>query len=348
VIIAGGLLIGFFASSTWRALGNAAPPPSQPSPAAPATSTAALASRPASQPSSRPVSSQPASAPAIDLSKQAAATAAALRKRFDGSFAIVVEAPFVVAGNMPAAELRRYLDRSIVRPARAMWASYFRRRPDRVITVLLLADGDSYRAWAKRLFSDTKVSYFGYYRDADRTLVMNIGTGTGTLVHELTHALIRYDWPDAPTWFDEGLASLHEQCRVGAKAITGLPNWRLGSLQNAIRAGRLRPTAELISAGDFYGSRRGINYAHARYFCLYLQHRGLLKRFYRDYKAAAAKDTPVATVIETLCGEPIGDVDRRYRDWVMTLSWDGGFTPVTRPSSRPSSPAGTSDTGGSR
>jgi hypothetical protein len=334
LIISGGLLIGVLVSSTWQALGNGTSPPAQPSPPAVVTSNPA----PASGPSSRPAASQPALAPAVDLSEQAAATAAALRKRLDGSFKIVVDPPFVVAGNITEPALRTYLARSIVRPARAMWASYFTRRPDRVITILLLADGDSYRAWAKRLFGDTDVSYFGYYRDVDRTLVMNIDTGTGTLVHELTHALIRYDWPRVPTWFDEGLASLHEQCSVKDTAITGLPNWRLGSLQNAIRAGRLRPLADLVAAGDFYGAHRGINYAHARYFCLYLQHRGLLKRFYRDYKAAFAAGTPATTVIETVCGKPIADVDREYRAWAITLSWDGHVRPLTRPSSRPSSP----------
>jgi len=323
LIVVAGLLIGFVAASGFHAL---------------------HAARPAgTQPTSRPVASQPTSAPSVDLAKQAARAAAALRKRLDGSFNIVVAPPFVVAGDMPESRLRRYLARSIVRPAEAMWASYFKARPNRAITVLLLSTGDSYRKWAKRLFDDTHVSYFGYYREADRTLVMNIDTGAGTLVHELTHALIRYDWPGVPTWFDEGLASLHEQCTVGESSIRGLPNWRLGSLQRAIRADRLRPLSDLVASDDFYGPSRGINYAQARYFCLYLQHRGLLKRFYRDYKAACAAGKPAAKpVIEVLCREPIAEVDRRCRDWVLTLTWPATSRPVTRPSSLPSTAAGTS------
>jgi predicted DNA-binding transcriptional regulator YafY len=55
------------------------------------------------------------------------------------------------------------------------------------------------------------------------------------LAHELTHALIVYDFPDVPTWFNEGLGSLHEGCRIERTRIVGVPNWRLGPFQKAIR-----------------------------------------------------------------------------------------------------------------
>ena len=260
--------------------------------------------------------------PPPGLRRQAQDSASKLRRRLDKSFRIVVAAPFVVAGNMAEADLRRYVRGSIVRPAEAMWASYFRVTCDQVITILLLADEGSYRAWSARLFGDTDVPYFGYYRHADRTLVMNIHTGTGTLVHELTHALIDFDWPGVPLWFNEGLASLHEQCRVSGDRIIGLPNWRLGGLQEEIRRGRLRSLADLTAEDDFYGTGRGVNYAHARYFCMYLQHRGLLRRFYKDYRAAHAKGVAAGNIIEAVCGEGIAQVDGRLHQWAMTLEWD--------------------------
>ncbi len=71
-------------------------------------------------------------------------------------------------------------------------------------------------------------------------MLMNVGTGTGTLVHELTHALIKPDFPQVPSWFNEGLASLFEQCTLDNGDICGLPNWRLPDLQNAIRKNELR------------------------------------------------------------------------------------------------------------
>ena len=123
------------------------------------------------------------------------------------SFHSVVRPPFVVIGNLPARRLGRIADGSVARPAQAMWRSYFTRKPTDVITVYLLRDAQSYRKTAKRLFNDTDLPHFGYYKPARRAMVMNINTGTGTLVHELTHALISYDFPRVPTWFNEGLAN---------------------------------------------------------------------------------------------------------------------------------------------
>ena len=278
--------------------------------------------RPPQPPASAPTTtSRPLDCPCRmeTMRREADRAAASLRERLGGSVVVIVDRPFVVAGNLPETQLQRYLATAVRRPAEAMWASLFERRPTRVITILLFADRDSYLAGAKRLFGDEDVSYFGYYRRHERTLVMNIDTGTGTLVHELTHALMAFDYPAAPDWLAEGLAGLHEQCRVTDEGILGLPNWRLEGLQAAIGDDNLRPLADLLTADDFYGPLRGINYAQSRYLCLYLQHRGLLTRFYRAYRDRAT--TQPVGLIEQLTGEPLAQTDQAFRAWVMTLTW---------------------------
>ena len=74
-----------------------------------------------------------------------------------------------------------------------------------------------YRRLAKKWFDEDDVPHFGFCR-RDGTMLMNISTGGGTLVHELVHALIRPDFPNVPTWFNEGLASLYEQSSFRASA----------------------------------------------------------------------------------------------------------------------------------
>jgi len=267
--------------------------------------SAGPATRPAtaSRPSSRSASASTsrASQPAYPSPKLVRATraAAAMIARLDDTFGAEVHPPFAVIGNLPPSALRACANKTVVAPARAMWASYFRRRPAKPVTILLLADEKTYRRWAKKLFNDTAVSKFGYYRPSDRTMVMNIATGGGTLVHELTHALIVWDFPSVPDWFNEGLASLHEQCSVGAKRITGHANWRLPALQKAVRARRVRPLRELLVRDDFYGRLRGTNYAQARYFVMYMQHRGLLEKFYRRFRTASAGPAAGAGRAET-------------------------------------------------
>ncbi len=269
-------------------------------------------------PASRPATS---TAPAPDLSGAANAAAAAMLARLDGSFRAVVHAPFVVIGNLPQQDMAQLMEGSVLGPARAMWTCYFRRRPTDVITILLFRDGESYKHWAKQLFNDTSVPYFGYCKTAQRTLVMNIATGTGTLVHELTHALLAYDFPAVPDWFNEGLASLHEQCYVRPDGIVGAVNWRLPHLQKAVAAKQLRPLRELVSQDGFYGAQQGLNYAQARYFVMYVQQRGLLGKFYEHFRDHRTGPDAAVKSIEHVLGESLEKVEAEFLRWVGTLRW---------------------------
>ena len=294
-----------------------------------AVRAADISARPAAAPSSRGASaptapaSRPAKYPPDQLVGACKARADALKKRLDATFSIRVDPPFVSAGNMSAAQLAAYTRGSVLRPARAMWASYFDAKPDKVITVLLFAGDTPYRTWAKKLFNDTDLPHFGYYSPSNRTLVMNINTGTGTLVHELTHALIVYDFPNLPTWFNEGLASLHEQCSVGATLITGHTNWRLPALQKALADKTLRPLRDLVTRRDFYGPRRGINYAQGRYFVMYMQKLDLLPRFYEHFRGAHQAGQAVDDVkaIEHVFGKKLPEIETAFVAWVKTLRY---------------------------
>ncbi|MBS3735104.1 MAG: hypothetical protein KGY99_09290 [Phycisphaerae bacterium] len=283
-----------------------------------------------SQPATR---AAPYPAPALAAACEVAAER--LRDRLPPDYVFIVRPPFVVAGRPvmrtggASVSLERIVSETIVRAARAMWASYFRHRPTRPVVALLFPDAAAYMHWAGALFGDTDLPKFGYCR-RDGVLVMNIATGTGTLIHELTHALIAPDFRGVPTWFNEGLACLHEQCRIGDDRIIGLCNWRLPALQTAVAAGRLRPLRELVTARDFRGRLEGLNYAQARYFVQYLQHRGLLHRFYRTLRrlhAVAGRRPDEGSVdvhaIETVCGADIDVVDASWRRWVMQLRYGG-------------------------
>jgi len=246
---------------------------------------------------------------------------AAMRDRLGSGFLVEREGIFLIAGNLTPPVFERIRVQTIRLCAEAMWETYFQRKPDYPILICLFADDASYRHWAKDLFADTEVSHFGYYRPGDHTLVMNIGTGTGTLVHEMTHALIRPDFPSVPTWFDEGLASLHEQCQVAGDRIVGLVNWRLPELQKAIEAGRLVPLAALVATSDaeFRGEERGLHYAEARYLAMYLQQRGLLERFYRQFRDGHKGDPTGAKTLAAVTGHSLQELERDWVAWVKTL-----------------------------
>jgi len=249
-------------------------------------------------------------------------TAARLKHDLGAECALVVYPPFVIAGNLTQTELERWHAQTIAPAAQAMHRSYFRTPPDQPITILLFGDAESYSHFAQRLYGDERVSVYGYYKPLERVLIMNISTGGGTLVHELTHALIASDFPRVPDWFNEGLASLHEQCRYRSdgSGIVGLPNWRLPLLVEAIRAGKLRALESLIRDDDFRERPVGLNYAQARYFCLFMQQRGVLERFYHCFRERQ-KDDPLglATVRQVFPDYTWEQLDQEFRRWASEL-----------------------------
>ena len=244
------------------------------------------------------------------------------RERFDAEkFNYTVAGPFVIAGNGSAAKLGRYRDGTVRAAARALRATYFDRQPDEPVLILLFETASPYRRLAKKWFGDDDVPHFGFFRRSDRVMLMNVGTGTGTLVHELVHALLAPDFPDCPDWFNEGLASLYEQCSLDGDTITGHENWRLPALQDAIRAGELRPLEEMIADEAFYDDTLvGLNYAQARYLMFYLQEKNLLADYYKRFRDNAKDDpTGIATLKAVLKRDDLAGFDKQWREWVLTL-----------------------------
>lgn len=234
----------------------------------------------------------------------------------------IAHAPFVIAGDLSRDDLEAWHRQTIGPAAKAMAASYFDVAPSEPITVLLFSGEASYNHYAKELFGDEGISVYGYYKPRLRTLVMNIGTGGGTLVHELTHALMDFDFPQVPDWFNEGLASLHEQCqfRPDGSGIDGLVNWRLPMLQEAIAKGKLRSLKDLISSNDFRGEREGLNYAQARYFCLYMQQQQVLEMYFHDFRAHHGDDPLGLKTVERVFPDRTWDeLDMDFQQWAAAL-----------------------------
>lgn len=258
------------------------------------------------------------------LAAACAARGKAIQQQLGEGCETIVSSPFVVAGDLSEAALRDWYDRTIYPAAIAMGNRYFTQRPSEPITVLLFSSKDSYERYAERLYRDKGISIYGYYKPRERTLVMNIATGGGTLVHELTHALIAFDCPNVPDWFNEGLASLHEQCRFREDDrgpwIEGLVNWRLPKLQKEIEAERLPSLADFVRDSDFRGEREAINYAQARYFCLFLQRRGVLGDYYAALRKDIEKDpTGESAIREVFPDLTWNELDAEYQKFVLRL-----------------------------
>lgn len=258
------------------------------------------------------------------LEKLVAEQAAETQKLLTDDLTMVVHPPFILAGNYSREKLTAYYTDLIQPSAAALGRMYFTNRPDTPIVVWLFSDAQSYSQHAERIYGDKNVSVYGYYKPDKRALVMNLATGGGTLIHELTHALAVYDFPGQPDWFNEGLASLYEQSTwtgQGEKQqLVGMANWRLPKLQEAITAKQLPSLTTLMKDNDFRGAAMGRNYAQARYLCMYLQEQGKLGEFYRRYRDNRLNDPHgVASLEKTIGAAAMATLDADYQKWVLTL-----------------------------
>jgi hypothetical protein len=258
------------------------------------------------------------------LAKASQMVAQRLQRELGPACQTLVRTPFVLGGDMTASELESRYAETIEPAVRAMLRHYFKTSPSGPITVLLFRDQRSYDDYAQRLFGESGISIYGYYKPSLRTVILNLSTGDGTLLHELTHALMDFDFPQAPDWLNEGLASLHEQCRFRNDGdgpwIEGLANWRLDGLKRVIRAGQLPSNEELLRSVDFRGPSVGINYAQARYFCMYLQQQGRLKDLYRACRDGRADDpSGLLAAARTTSDSTWLELDRDFQRWVLAL-----------------------------
>lgn len=245
-----------------------------------------------------------------------------LKKRLPEGFCIFIEPPFVVVGDGSPKDVQSICENTVRWAVAKLKRDYFARDPDDIVTVWLFKDDDSYREHTKAVFGDKPTTPYGYYSAAHRALIMNIATGTGTLVHEIVHPYVRANFPRCPAWFNEGLGSLYEQCGERDGQIVGHPNWRLPGLQQAIRSRRVPSFEELTSTSTnaFYGDDKGTNYSQARYLCYYLQEQGKLTTYYRDFVANQTTDpTGYKTLIKTLGESDMTAFQQRWEAYVLAI-----------------------------
>ncbi len=168
----------------------------------------------------------------------------------------------------------------------------------------------------------------GYYEPLDHSLVLRkncYDSGRprpwvlGTAAHELTHALIKPEFPNAPIWLDEGMASLQEEQDENGRP---LDNYRLYFLRAALDSHRLPTVERLVNSAnrDWFGNKAPLMYAVARYFCFYLESsvrsRNALIDVYRAMKesrTSGGAKTRAREVLEKVTGMTTLALDEDFR-----------------------------------
>ena len=125
-----------------------------------------------------------------------------------------------------------------------------------------------------------------------------------------------------PEWFDEGLAALHEESDFNKNntRLMGFTNWRLQHLLTGIRQQKLQSLREMMISQKLRSNVQEIDYAHARYFCLFLQQKNLLIPFYQQFRVHQIDDLHGIQTLLNLKGiESIEGIDAEFLEWVEQI-----------------------------
>lgn len=253
-------------------------------------------------------------------------TSVALLAQVGTGFRVARRGSFLLASDLGAKDFSILLDSILSCATDALGRDYFGKlSPHDTVTIYVFRNAETYRFGMRRLFDMAPISPYGHYGHSQRYIVINYDTGPGTLVHELTHALMARDFPTAPVWLSEGIASLYEQCRVEGKSLKGDPNWRLPELKAALRQGRLPGLTDLFAMSPirFRQNEESLHYAVSRYFCRYLEGKNQLRLLYASFRdqSEATGSVDVVPIIEKLLGKPFPQVEDDWQRWLETETW---------------------------
>lgn len=186
---------------------------------------------------------------------------------------------------------------------------------------LSFCDKIHYRAWKK----------VAYYMPIDNSIVAWASSGGGTLVHELVHALIAGDFPQAPWWLNEGLASLQEEANEQGVPLN---NYRLILLQHAIARDQYCINwRDLIGTGKYEGADQtayNLLNGYSRYFCKFLYDklgRNGLAVIYREIRdSSALTGAQQVAVICKATGSSMNELQQQWQAYLMaervTQRWE--------------------------
>jgi hypothetical protein len=207
----------------------------------------------------------------------------------------------------------------------ALYNGRFTTKPSRAISVYLFPSADPYGRFCRATSGEDCMSPFGFYDPGERRITMNAGPGLGTLTHELVHPLLETDFPAAPTWINEGIASLFEAPVLPRPGeIHGTKNWRLPRLVAGLSTPAERDEARLerlfgMSDETFRDKREKLHYATARYTCQWLDAKGWLWPFYRRWRDGVAGDPTGEKSFEAIVGKSPRNASDEWVRWVRAL-----------------------------
>jgi hypothetical protein len=222
-------------------------------------------------------------------------------------------------------------------------------RPERAFIVWLFATPERYAPFLTTRAPPADPHDLGYFDPfAGEIFICTGPAGVATLAHEVTHALVMADFPRAPHWLSEGIASLFELPDFQPPGeIHGKAHFRLQTLRTRLSASSssssspassssapssspslaaLAATAPevrldslfALKAVAFYGPNAYIAYAMAREAMRWLDARQKLWSFYHAWREGILDDPTGEKAFASVMGETPAAATAAWVTWIRS------------------------------
>ncbi|MBM4157326.1 MAG: hypothetical protein FJ216_00905 [Ignavibacteria bacterium] len=238
-------------------------------------------------------------------------------------FSIIKFRYYVIFSGLSEDITYNIIDKDIRNTIEGMKNGYITKLPDKIIPVFIFEKYDDYKNFSVSTFGvdENDISPFGFYKISKNIIVMRYVSWKGSIGHEVTHSLMLYDFPESPSWFEEGMASLNEKAVFKDGELTGQFSWRILSLRRAFDENTYTGLKELMNTNDeqFYGKKTSFYYAQAMYLLLYLQEQGLLKKYYKEFKETVNSDKTGIKQLEKITKKSLTEIDTDLIEYIKSF-----------------------------
>ncbi len=239
---------------------------------------------------------------------------------------MIEKGPFLIVGLNDTIAPEKHYERGVKDFYNYFMEEYFQAPLRNPLVILISPQPDILVEATNRLYPEVGLPvyapFLGYYNPSDNLIMATGGrSGYGTLLHEMIHALIEVDFPEAQDWLNEGLASLYERTGWDGGRLEPLPNWRMDGMREEAVSSLQKLTREASELGLHSTEIREI-----RLLLLYLDQRHEVGDLYRMAKQQGAAFDLQKAVIELGLDEDGWRefVKNTFRDYRVEIARDRG------------------------
>lgn len=230
---------------------------------------------------------------------------------------------FVIYSNLPEKTTYDVIDKDIRLTIAAMVDNYIKIKPSAVTPIFIFEDMETYKNFSVKYFDiiESDLSPYGFYKISKNAIVIKYVSWKGSPSHEVTHTMIQSDFPEIPSWFNEGLAALNEKSTYKNGELVGDFSWRIISIRKAWDNDTYTGIEHLMQTGDeeLYGKRSSFYYAQSRYLLMMLQQKGLLVKYYKYFRDNFEQDKTGIAQLEFVTGKNLDVIDAELLSFIKSF-----------------------------